>query len=135
MSDDIFNGLGVEVELDHEDKFLMVKETLSRIGVGSSKTKTLFQSAVLLHKQGRYAIMHFKEMFMLDGKVNTDFTENDLARRNTIVNLLSEWKLIKVLQKDKIEFPQVPVTHLKVLSFKEKKEWTTVSKYTIGMKK
>jgi hypothetical protein len=132
---DIFSGLGVEISLVDQDNFLLVKETLTRIGVASKKTNILYQSCHILHKQGRYAIMHFKELFLLDGKKNTDFSENDQARRNTIANLLEEWGLIEIVDKEKTKEPVVPVSHIKIISFKEKGEWQCMAKYSIGNKK
>ena len=132
---DIFNGYGVEVFID-ENNFLKIKETLSRIGVLSKKDKTLYQSCHILHKQGRYVILHFKELFALDGKPST-ITENDLQRRNAIVDLLEEWGLLKILkdEKSKIENNLAPIHQIKIISYKEKEEWELVSKYTIGKKK
>ena len=129
---DIFSGLGVEISLVDQDNFLLVKETLTRIGVASKKDNILYQSCHILHKQGRYAIMHFKELFLLDGKKNTDFSENDQARRNTIANLLEEWGLIEIVDKEKTKEPVVPVSHIKIISFKEKGEWQCMAKYSIG---
>jgi len=125
----------VEVKLVDPDNFLLVKETLTRIGVASKKNNTLYQSCHILHKQGKYYIMHFKELFLLDGKKNTDFSENDEARRNTIANLLEEWGLIEVINKDKTKEPVVPVSHIKIISFKEKGDWQCSAKYSIGNKK
>ena len=134
-TEDIFHGNGAEVKLVDPDNFLLVKETLTRIGVASKKDNTLYQSCHILHKQGRYAIMHFKEMFLLDGKKNTDFSENDLARRNTITNLLEEWGLIELVDKKSTEEPVVPISHIKIIPFKDKKEWNLVAKYSIGVRK
>jgi hypothetical protein len=133
---DIFKGVGVEITLDDEDAFLKVRETLTRIGVSSRKEKVLYQSCHILHKQGRYVILHFKELFSLDGKPST-ITENDLQRRNAITNLLEEWGLLKILEeeKEKIENNLAPLHQIKILPFKEKHEWNLVSKYTIGKKK
>jgi hypothetical protein len=125
----------VEVKLVDPDNFLLVKETLTRIGVASKKNNTLYQSCHILHKQGKYYIMHFKELFLLDGKKNTDFCENDEARRNTIANLLEEWGLIEVVDKEKTKEPVVPVSHIKIISFKEKGDWQCLAKYSIGNKK
>lgn len=125
----------VEVKLIDPDNFLLVKETLTRIGVASKKNNTLYQSCHILHKQGKYYIMHFKELFLLDGKKNTDFCENDEARRNTIANLLEEWGLIEVVDKEKTKEPVVPVSHIKIISFKEKGDWQCLAKYSIGNKK
>ena len=132
--DDIFRGCGVEITLVGDESFLKVKETLTRIGVASRKVKKLFQSCHILHKQGRYAILHFKELFMLDGKVN-NFSDEDLARRNTIVNLVEEWGLIKAKNPETIEHPVAPLSQIKVLPYKEKDEWELVAKYSIGKKR
>lgn len=129
---DIFNGLGVEVELIDVDSFLKIKETLSRIGIASKKENILYQSCHILHKQGHYAIMHFKEMFALDGK-ETDFSESDRGRRNTIANLLDEWNLLSVVDKTKTKEPLVPINQIKILPFSEKKNWRLVTKYSIGI--
>lgn len=125
----------VEVKLVDPDNFLLVKETLTRIGIASKKTNTLYQSCHILHKQGKYYIMHFKELFLLDGKKNTDFSENDMARRNTITNLLEEWELIDIVDKKKTEEPVVPISHVKIIPFKDKANWQLVAKYSIGNKK
>jgi len=124
----------VEVNLPNDDAFLKVKETLTRIGVASRKDKKLYQSCHILHKQGKYYITHFKELFMLDGKIN-NFDEDDKARRNTIVNLLEEWKLIECVDPSAIEDPVAPLSQIKVLPFKEKGEWELVPKYQIGKKR
>ena len=121
----------LEVTLKEPDDFLKVRETLSRIGVASRKEKTLYQSCHILHKQGRYFIVHFKELFALDGK-ETNLSENDIARRNTIANLLNDWGLIEV--KGSVE-PMAPLSQIKILSFREKDEWTLETKYNIGKKK
>jgi len=133
---DIFKGVGVEITLDDEDAFLKVKETLTRIGVSSRKEKVLYQSCHILHKQGRYVILHFKELFALDGKPST-ITENDIQRRNAIANLLEEWGLVKILkdEKEKIQDNLAPLHQIKIIAFKDKSEWKLVSKYTIGKKK
>ena len=122
----------LEVGLKEPDDFLKVRETLSRIGVASRKNKTLFQSCHILHKQGKYYIVHFKELFALDGK-DTNISENDIARRNTIANLLSDWGLINVVGKSVVE--AAPLSQIKVISFKEKNEWLLETKYYIGKKK
>ena len=124
----------IEVKLGEEDDFLKVRETLTRIGVASRKDKTLYQSCHILHKQGKYYIVHFKELFALDGKPS-DFSEEDKGRRNTIVKLLSDWGLIAVVDPDKIVDPQTPLNQIKILPFKEKNEWSLVTKYNIGRKK
>lgn len=123
----------VEVQLSSDDDFLKVRETLTRIGVASRKDKTLYQSCHILHKQGRYFIVHFKELFALDGKP-TNFGENDISRRNTIANLLAEWGLIKVIS-DNSKDPIAPLSQIKILPFKEKEEWTLTAKYNIGKKR
>ena len=121
----------LEVVLKEPDDFLKVRETLSRIGVASRKERKLYQSCHILHKQGRYFIVHFKELFALDGK-RANLTENDIARRNTIANLLSDWGLVKAVT-DIGEM--APLSQVKVLSFKEKDEWELETKYNIGKKK
>ena len=123
----------VEVVLREPDDFLKVRETLTRIGVASRKEKKIYQSCHILHKQGKYYIVHFKELFALDGK-NTNFSLNDLQRRNRIIQLLSDWGLITVVNIDQIA-DLAPLNQIKVLAFKEKKEWTLESKYNIGRKK
>ena len=123
----------VEVTLGEPDDFLKVRETLTRIGVASRKEKKIYQSCHILHKQGKYYIVHFKELFALDGK-NTNFSTNDLQRRNRIAQLLSDWGLISIVNKDQIE-DLAPLNQIKVLSFKDKGEWILESKYNIGRKK
>lgn len=124
----------IEVKLVEPDDFLKVKETLSRIGVASRKEKTLYQSCHILHKQSRYFIVHFKELFLLDGK-RSDFSEEDKARRNTIANLLHEWELVDLVDEEKSKTPTAPLSHIKIITHKEKSEWNLVTKYTIGKKK
>lgn len=124
----------VEVLLEKEDDFLKVRETLTRIGVASRKTNTLFQSCHILHKQGKYYIVHFKELFALDGKPFT-FSEEDQGRRNAIANLLDEWGLVKLVDKNKSSEPIVPITKIKIIPFKEKQDWELIAKYNIGKKK
>lgn len=124
----------VEVELPNDESFLKIKETLTRIGIASKKDRKIYQSCHILHKQGKYYIVHFKELFMLDGKVN-NFDDEDKARRNTIVNLLEEWGLVKVVVSAKTEDPVAPLSQIKILPFKEKSEWELVAKYSIGKKK
>lgn len=124
----------VEVELPNDESFLKVKETLTRIGIASRKDKKLYQSCHILHKQGKYYIVHFKELFMLDGKIN-NFSEEDQGRRNTIINLLEEWGLIKVVQASSPSMPVAPLSQIKILPYKEKDEWELVAKYSIGKKK
>ena len=122
----------LEVQLKEPDDFLKVRETLTRIGVASRKDKKLFQSCHILHKQGRYFIVHFKELFALDGK-EANFSDNDAERRNTIAQLLSDWGLIAILNKEVSE-KKAPLSQIKVLSFKEKGEWDLQAKYNIGKK-
>ena len=124
----------VECTLAEPDDFLKIRETLTRIGVASRKDKTLFQSCHILHKQGRYFIVHFKELFALDGKP-TNFSENDQARRNTIANLLVEWNLIQLVNSEQTSSLVVPLNQLKILAYKEKEEWVLTAKYNIGNKK
>lgn len=131
MTEDIFEGLGVEVKLKTEEDFLKVKETLTRIGVSSKKENKLYQSCHILHKRGRYAIMHFKEMFILDG-LDSDMSTDDLGRRNTIVKLLTEWGLITPLNADKYKEPQLSLARLKIIPHKDKSSWDLVPKYHIG---
>ena len=124
----------VECTLAEPADFLKIRETLTRIGVASRRDKTLFQSCHILHKQGRYYIVHFKELFILDGKP-TNFSENDQARRNTIANLLVEWSLIKLVNPEQTSTLIVPLNQLKILAYKEKEEWELTAKYNIGNKK
>ena len=124
----------IEVLLTSEEDFLKIKETLTRIGVASRKDKKLFQSCHILHKQGKYYIVHFKELFALDGKPS-NFSEDDVARRNTIVNLLAEWGLIKLVNAEKSSTPVAPFSQVKVITHKEKDEWELVAKYNIGKKR
>lgn len=121
----------VEVKLAEEDDFLKVRETLTRIGVASRKDKKLYQSCHILHKQGKYYIVHFKELFALDGKPS-NFSDEDKGRRNTIINLLQDWGLIKVVEPEMIKEPATPLRQIKILPFKEKDEWELVTKYNIG---
>ena len=121
----------LEVVLKEPDDFLKIRETLSRIGVASSKERKLYQSCHILHKQGRYYIVHFKELFALDGK-ETNLSENDIARRNTIANLLSDWGLVEVKGDST---PTAPLSKIKIISFKEKDEWILETKYNIGKKR
>jgi len=122
----------LEVTIKQPDDFLKVRETLTRIGVASRKDKTLFQSCHILHKQGKYYIVHFKELFALDGKTAT-LSENDIQRRNTIAVLLADWNLIDIVHKEKAE-NKAPLSQIKVLPFKEKKDWILSAKYNIGKK-
>jgi len=122
----------LEVTIKQPDDFLKVRETLTRIGVASRKDKTLFQSCHILHKQGKYYIVHFKELFALDGKTAT-LSENDIQRRNTIAILLADWNLINIVKKEAAE-NKAPLSQIKVLPFKEKKDWILSAKYNIGKK-
>jgi|TARA_Y100000296_G_C5144130_1_gene242729 hypothetical protein len=133
MNENIIESM-IEVRLKEADDFLKVRETLTRIGIASRKEKVLFQSCHILHKQGRYYIVHFKELFALDGKAS-NFSENDKARRNTIANLLAEWELISLVDVDMSSDLTVPLSQLKILSFKEKDEWELTPKYNIGNKR
>lgn len=121
----------VEVTFEEQSDFLKIRETLSRIGVASRKDKELFQSCHILHKKGKYYIVHFKELFKLDGKP-TNIDENDIGRRNSIVDLLRQWNLIDIVDESRIEEPKVPLSQIKILSFKEKDEWKLTTKYNIG---
>lgn len=124
----------IEVTLPEPDNFLKVRETLSRIGVASRKDKVLYQSAHILHKQGKYYIVHFKQLFLLDGK-KSDFSDDDKARLNTIANLLHEWGLVDLVDENKSKEPVAPLSQIKIISHKEKNEWSLVTKYTIGKSK
>ena len=124
----------IEVTLTEPDDFLKIRETLSRIGVASKKDRILYQSCHILHKQGKYYLVHFKELFLLDGK-SSDFSEDDIGRRNTIVNLLSEWNLLTLVDPSKSVEPVAPLSHIKIISHKEKNDWNLVTKYSIGKKR
>ena len=135
MSEEITNWSSsdmLEVTIKQPDDFLKVRETLTRIGVASRKDKTLYQSCHILHKQGKYYITHFKELFALDGKKST-LVDNDIQRRNTIALLLQDWNLIEVVNISMVE-NKAPLSQIKVLPFKEKNEWNLVAKYNIGKK-
>jgi hypothetical protein len=123
----------IEVSLNEQDDFLKVRETLTRIGVSSRKEKVLYQSCHILHKQGRYYIVHFKELFALDGKPS-NITENDIQRRNAIADLLEEWGLVKILNSKLLEDNMAPLHQIKIISFKEKDDWELIAKYNIGKK-
>jgi len=123
----------LEVTLTEKDDFLKIRETLTRIGVASKKEKVLYQSCHILHKQGKYYIVHFKELFALDGKP-TDITENDVARRNTIAVLLEDWGLLKLVDKQRAEELKVNISQIKIIGYREKDEWTLTPKYNIGKK-
>jgi hypothetical protein len=124
----------VEVTLPDPDSFLKVRETLSRIGVASKKEKILYQSCHILHKQGKYYIVHFKQLFLLDGK-SSDFSDEDRGRLNTIANLLDEWELVSLVDVDKSREPVAPLSLIKIIPYKEKSEWNLVTKYNIGKKR
>ncbi len=123
----------VEVTLNEPDDFLKVRETLTRIGVASRKEKKLYQSCHILHKQGRYYIVHFKELFALDGK-KANLFENDVQRRNRVTQLLQDWGLVNIVESSKVQ-DSAPLSQIKVLSYKDKGDWTLESKYNIGKKK
>ena len=129
MSYDIDNML--EISFKENDDFLKIRETLTRIGVASRKDRTLYQSCHILHKRGRYYLVHFKELFALDGK-ESSITENDLGRRNAIAKLLEEWELLSIINVSKAQEPLAPMSQIKVLPHKEKSEWDLVAKYNIG---
>jgi hypothetical protein len=124
----------VEVRIGDDDDFLKIRETLTRIGVASRKDKTIYQSCHILHKQGRYYIVHFKELFALDGKPS-NFGDEDKGRRNTIANLIAEWGLVTLVDPNKTKEPLAPLSQIKVLPHREKNEWNLVAKYNIGKKK
>lgn len=124
----------IEVRLVDEDDFLKVRETLTRVGVASRKDRKLYQSCHILHKQGRYYIVHFKELFALDGKPS-NMSDDDYGRRNTIANLMAEWGLVQLIDPTKSEAPVSPLSQIKVLPYKEKDEWELVTKYNIGRKR
>ena len=130
---DIFRGVGIEILLKEQDDFLKVRETLTRIGVASRKEKMLYQSCHILHKQGRYAILHFKELFALDGKPS-NISDNDIERRNAIAKLLEEWGLVKIVNPDVMGELIAPLHQIKIIAFREKDDWQLVSKYNIGKK-
>lgn len=124
----------IEVKIGEEEDFLKIKETLTRIGVASRKEKKLYQSCHILHKQGKYYIVHFKEMFLLDGKPS-NFTDEDKGRRNKIIELLQDWDLLKVLELEKIKEPLASMSQIKIINHKEKSEWLLEAKYNMGRKK
>jgi len=129
--EDIFQGLGVEIKLNSDDDFLKVRETLTRMGVSSRKEKKLYQSCHILHKRGRYAIMHFKELFELDG-LDSNISDNDVGRRNAIAKLLDEWGLLKVIEEFEDDEPMGTVSQIKIISYKDKDDWELIPKYHIG---
>ena len=123
-----------EIELNDDEDFLKIRETLTRIGIASRKDRTLYQSCHILHKRGKYYIVHFKELFALDGKP-TNFSDNDLGRRNSIVNLLAEWGLLNLVDVNKTTEPVVPLGQIKIIAHNDKPNWELVAKYNIGNKK
>lgn len=125
---------GVQIRIENPEDFLKIKETLTRIGIASKRDNTLYQSCHILHKRGSYAVLHFKEMFLLDGKEST-LEQSDIGRRNTIISLLVQWKLITVVEPDEIVTPRASISSIKIVSFKDKPDWTLVAKYTVGRKK
>ena len=124
----------VEIELFEDDDFLKIKETLTRIGVSSRKENKLYQSCHILHKRGKYYIVHFKELFALDG-LQSNITDNDIARRNTIANLLEDWELLEIVNQEQTEEPVASIAQIKIISHKEKGDWELCPKYHIGNKK
>lgn len=124
----------IEVKIAEEEDFLKIKETLTRIGVASRKEKKLYQSCHIFHKQGKYYIVHFKEMFAIDGKPS-NFTEEDKGRRNKIAELLQDWGLLKVVDSDRVKSPLASMSQIKIINHKEKSEWTLEAKYNMGRKK
>lgn len=121
----------VEVSLKEKEDFLKIKETLTRIGISSRKEKKLYQSCHILHKRGKYYIVHFKELFGLDGLPH-EMSESDMGRRNAIIGLLEEWGLVKIVDTDKCKEPVSPINHIKILAYKDKEDWELVPKYHIG---
>jgi hypothetical protein len=140
MEQNLFRGQGVEIKLPAPDNFLKIKETLTRMGIASKKDKILYQSCNILHKrdketnESRYAILHFKELFILDGK-HDNIEDDDIARRNTITNLLEEWGLLEIVDPLTAEDPMAPLNKIKVLAFKDKQLWVLESKYAVGIQK
>lgn len=134
MTDDLFRGYGVQIELVTPLDFLKVKETLTRIGIASKQSKTLSQSCHILHKRSRYAILHFKELFALDGRP-ASISDEDIGRRNRIVLLLEQWNLVRIIDKPAIDSAVAPLSTIKVVKFSDKNNWVLKSKYMIGKKK
>lgn len=124
----------IEVELQSDEDFLKIRETLTRMGVSSRKENKLYQSCHILHKRGRYYIVHFKELFKLDG-LPSDFSDDDMARRNAIISLLEEWELLTVLDENVINEPMASIAQIKILPYKEKDDWELIPKYHIGRRK
>ena len=133
QSEDLFKGLGIRVRLKQPDDFLKVRETLTRIGVASERTKTLYQSCHILHKRGEYAICHFKEMFVFDGKDST-IDDEDLDRRDTIANLLASWGLVELLDPLESDFPRTDMSLVKIIPFRDRADWNLERKYNLGKK-
>jgi hypothetical protein len=133
-NEDIFEGYGVEVKLNDPENFLKIKETLTRMGVSSKNQNKLYQSCHILHKRGRYAILHFKELLALDG-LESDADETDIGRRNVITALLAEWGLLDIIDKAKASEPIISIKQLKIISHKEKAQWELIPKYHVGKKK
>jgi hypothetical protein len=133
-TEDIFEGYGVEVKLNDPENFLKIKETLTRMGVSSKNQNKLYQSCHILHKRGRYAILHFKELLALDG-LESDADETDIGRRNVITALLAEWGLLDIIDKAKASEPIISIKQLKIISHKEKAQWELIPKYHVGKKK
>jgi len=133
MVEDLFRGVGAEVTLKSQDDFLKVRETLTRIGIASKKERKLYQSCHILHKRGRYVILSFKELFKLDGK-ESNFTESDLARRNTIAKLLHDWGLVSLIDPNTVGEPTIPISQIKIIPHKERNQWELIAKYQVGSK-
>jgi len=131
--EEVVNSL-VEVELKSDEDFLKIRETLTRIGVSSRKENKLYQSCHILHKRGKYYIVHFKELFKLDG-LPSDLSDDDISRRNAIISLLEEWDLLTVLDEDTIDEPMASIAQIKILPYKEKDDWELIPKYHIGRRK
>ena len=135
MNESVFGKYGVEIELISPENFLKIKESLTRIGIASKKENTLYQSCHILHKRGKYAIVHFKELFELDRK-SSDISEDDIRRRNYIAKLLEEWGLVRVVNPDQLsEVSKADIRNIKILKFSEKEDWDLRSKYVVGRKK
>lgn len=130
----LFEDIGIEITLQKPDDFLKVRETLTRIGIASTREPKLYQSCHILHKKGQYKILHFKELFALDRK-DTNFSEEDIGRRNTIANLLSEWGLVVLVDPSRSASPVAQLDSIKIISFKDKNSWQLIPKYSIGKTK
>lgn len=135
-NEDVFSGLGVEISFPNREDFLKIRETLTRMGIASEKGKKLYQSCHILHKKGRYAILHFKELFILDGKEKTTkISDSDISRRNTIVKMLESWNLLNIVSDVDIDESSISIDDVTVIPHKEKGDWELIQKYTIGSKK